>query len=95
MSDEEKQFADLLGGVYQELQISEQVLQYRVRQVWDESFGSAFASYVTAFRLHNRILYVSISSDALRQELFMNRQKILTHLNQALKLDYLQEVVIK
>lgn len=55
--------------------------EYRLIQSWDEMLGGAVAKYTISKKIQNQILYVKISSSALRTELSLQRSKLVSELN--------------
>ena len=69
--------------------------QTRIKQLWPALMGPAIKQYTTDLRISRRVLYVSISSAALKQELSMGTEKIRRLLNEELGEEYLESVVIR
>lgn len=44
---------------------------------WEKTFGNGIQKYVTEMAVRNDVLYVKFSSSALRQELSMQKSKII------------------
>lgn len=69
--------------------------QTRIKQLWPVLMGPSITQYTTDLRISHNILFVTIRSAALKQELSMGTEKICRLLNEELGEDYLKEVVIR
>jgi hypothetical protein len=69
--------------------------QTRIKQLWPRLMGPVIAQYTTDLRVTRNILYVTIASAPLKQELSMGTDKICRIINETLGEDYLSEVVIR
>jgi len=69
--------------------------QTRIKQLWPSLMGPSIMQYTTDIQIVRRILYVSLSSVPLKQELSMGKEKIRQLINEELGEAYLQEVVIR
>lgn len=59
------------------------LLQKRLVDSWPEVAGPAIARYTLGVSIYNQVLYVRLSSPALRMELGMRRQLYVDKLNHA------------
>jgi hypothetical protein len=69
--------------------------QTRIKQLWPALMGPSIKQYTTDLRISRKVLYVSIHSAALKQELSMGTEKIRVMLNEELGEEYLEKVVIR
>ena len=53
-----------------------------VKKAWNIVMGKAITKYTTQIKLKNNVLYVSLSSSVLRQELSYGKEKIIALLNE-------------
>lgn len=56
--------------------------EQRLLDAWPQLLGPAIASYTSNLYIRNQILYVHLTSAALRQELMMGRELLVRNLNQ-------------
>lgn len=66
----------------------------RVINAWDKVVGEVIARYTNNLRVHDGVLYVSLSSAALKQELLYRRTEIAGLLNAECGSEIIREVVI-
>lgn len=69
--------------------------QTKIRSIWSQVMGTGINRYTTDIRLNGRVLFISISSAPLRQELSYGKEKIRELLNEELGEAYVEEVVIR
>lgn len=55
--------------------------EQRLINAWKEVLGPAIASYTGNLYIRNQILYVHLTSSALREELMMGRELLVKNLN--------------
>ncbi|WP_291868351.1 DUF721 domain-containing protein [Maribacter sp.] len=66
-----------------------------VREAWANLMGNGVNNYTTAVELRKDILYVSLSSSVLRNELMQGKSKIVTMLNEELGKELVQKIVLR
>ncbi len=69
--------------------------QTNIRSAWAELMGPAIAKYTREVKLSGKILYITIDSAPLRQELSYGREKIKNLLNETLGEAYIEEVIVR
>jgi len=69
--------------------------QSRIKTLWFDMMGAAIVNHTSDLKVYRKKLYVNIDAAALRQELFMGREKIRKMINKELGEDYLIEVIIR
>ena len=69
--------------------------QTRIKQLWPELMGPSIMQYTTDIQIVRKVLFVSLSSAPLKQELSMGKEKIKKIINEELGEEYLLEVVIR
>lgn len=55
--------------------------EQRLLSAWSEVLGPTIASYTGEMYIRNQVLYVHLTSAALRQELMMGRELLVSNLN--------------
>lgn len=83
-----RQYVDALGAKHK-------LKEKSIRQTWDKLMGPFIANKTTNAYMKNKILYVHLSSPALRQELSMMQSKIIQNINEFLGEDMVQKVVLR
>ncbi|MRH99090.1 DUF721 domain-containing protein [Kriegella sp. EG-1] len=65
------------------------------RDAWVKLMGNGVNNYTTSVEYKDHILYVSLSSSVLRDELSMGKSKIVTMLNEELGKDLVRKLVLR
>ena len=67
----------------------------RLINVWPEVLGLVIASYTRDLFIKNQVLYVSLTSAALRQELMMGRELLVRNLNQHVGAQVITNIIFR
>lgn len=65
------------------------------RDAWKNLMGNGVNNYTTSIELRGDVLYVSLSSSVLREELGLGKSKIITMLNEELGKDLVKKLVLR
>jgi hypothetical protein len=66
-----------------------------VKDAWVKLMGQGVNNYTTDITLDRDVLYVALSSSALREELSYGKQKIIDMLNESLRKDVINKLVLR
>ncbi len=69
--------------------------EHRIISAWPEVMGTFIASYTTELYIRNQVLYVHVTSAALRQELMMGRNLLVRNLNKYVGAQVIKDIVIR
>ncbi len=64
-------------------------------EAWKKLMGNGVNKYTTAIELQHDVLFVSLSSSVLREELGYGRSKIIAMLNEELGKDLIKKLVLR
>ena len=67
----------------------------RIRESWESVVGKIFAKHTTRLFLKDKVLYVSLDSSVLRNELHMARSKIVEAINKELGGSVINDIVLR
>ncbi len=67
----------------------------RVRESWERVVGKIFAKHTTRLFMKDKVLYVSLDSSVLRNELHMARSKIVEAINKELGGSVIEDIVLR
>ncbi len=91
-----KQQVQSLGAIMadflRENNMEKPLLEKRIVTVWPEVMGELIARYTRKVEFKNGVLYVHLSSAALRQELFLARFEIVKKMNEHINSDIVQDI---
>lgn len=71
------------------------ILEIRVQRGWKELFGPMVAQYTRELFVKNGVLYVSLNSSVLRNELVLCRDQMVKSLNDYAGSEVIREIVIR
>ena len=63
--------------------------------LWEDIVGKIIAKHTTHIKVHDRILYVSLDSSVIRNELMMSRTGIIDKINVAMGGKVIDELVLR
>ncbi len=69
--------------------------EQRLINSWKEVLGPTIASYTHGLYIRNQILYVHLTSAALRQELMMGRDLLVRNLNQHVGATVINNIIFR
>ena len=69
--------------------------EQRLLDAWPQILGPATASYTEESCIRNQILYVHLTSAALRQELMMGRELLVRNLNQKVGATVITNIIFR
>ncbi len=72
--------------------LKEKYNETRMKSIWTQIMGEGVARQTSRLQVEQGVLYISLRSAALRQELSYLREQIKTRLNGALNDDFIKEV---
>lgn len=76
-----EQIGEVLRKFMREEGLESPLNEHRLIEAWSELLGPGVASYTSNLYIKNQILYVHLTSAALRQELMMGRELLVKNLN--------------
>lgn len=86
---------DVLDDMIQEMRLGPKMHELKIRKFWLETMGSFIANHTTKMFYSKNKLYVYIDSSALRQELFLAREKLKSNFNEYLGENLVHEIILR
>jgi Protein of unknown function (DUF721). len=91
-----QKLGDVLGDFFQgNPELYEKVLEIRIKRAWGAVLGNAVLRYTNNIYVKNKVMYVSLSSSVLRNELTLCREKLIISLNEYAKAEVIKNLVIR
>lgn len=91
--------AEGIGGLIQqylrETGLETPLNEYRLIQAWDTVIGPAMSKYTTDLKIFNQVLFVRVSSAAVRNELMMRRTELVARLNAQVGAQVITQIVLR
>ena len=88
-----------LRYVVQELlkkyKLEDHIGETRIIENWGKTVGPLIAAHTGKLSVKNHVLYVTVDSSALRQELLYRKESLLTLLNKAAERELIKEIVFR
>ena len=76
-----EQIGDVLRQFLRQQGLETPLNEYRLVDAWKDVVGPVITRYTTHLFIKNQVLYVSLSSSVIRQELMMGREMLIRNLN--------------
>ena len=90
-----EQVGDVIRQYLREMGLETPLNEHRLIQAWDKVLGSAVSRYTKELRIYNQVLFVTISSAALRNELLMRRTELVARLNAEAGAQVITQIVLR
>ncbi len=91
--------SEQLGGVIlqylRETGLETPLNEHRLIQAWDKVLGPSVSRYTKELRIYNQVLFVTVTSAALRNELMMRRTELVTRLNTRVGAQVITQIVLR
>ena len=78
---DEKPLGKIVGKIMKAYGLEKRMKEMDILKGWPEMMGIAVANRTTNLRINNRILYISMDSAVMREELLNGKQIILQRVN--------------
>jgi len=75
--------------------LRQQILEIRVKRAWGDVLGPMIMQSTQKLFVKNRVLHVFLNSSVLRNELSMNKKRLLKNLNDFAGEDVIADIVIR
>lgn len=69
--------------------------EYRLIGSWDRVMGPMVSRYTKDIRIYNQVLFVTLTSAALRNELMMRRTELVARLNSEAGAQVITQIVLR
>jgi|ERR1051326_2142538 predicted nucleic acid-binding Zn ribbon protein len=75
--------------------LKEGLNEARLKNSWERLVGPLIANHTKDIRIHKKILYITLDSAALRQELLYGKEKLVDLLNESAGEKMVEDIVLK
>jgi hypothetical protein len=87
-------FGEALQEMLREYKLKSRLDETKVQILWAKLMGKTIATYTTNIAVRKKVLYLTIISAPLKQELSYAKDKIVKLINEEMGEEYIREVVI-
>jgi len=94
-STNEKSLKSVIEALLDAYNLTEKIQEVDIIQSWKKIMGKMIANHTTNLYISNKILFVTIDSSALKQELLYAREKIIKMICDEYKKEVIKEIVFK
>ena len=91
----EQSLGDVIREFLQSYQLEEKLNETKLIKAWEKVTGQMVAKHTEGLYIKNRILFVKVSSAALRQELSYARSKLIKALNKEVNSEVIEDIVLR
>jgi len=90
-----EQIGTLIRNFLRQESLETPLNEQRLINSWKEVLGPTIASYTHGLYIRNQVLYVHLTSAALRQELMMGRDLLVRNLNQHVGATVINNIIFR
>ena len=89
----DERISDILKDFVKQNKISKGYHQVSVQEAWDELMDDMIKKYTQSLRFNSGKLFIKLKSASLKQELFANKEQLISILNQKLGQELIREII--
>jgi len=94
-NNENQPISDILKEFVEANKLQSGLDKVDVKDAWTKMMGNGVNNYTSDIKLDRDVLYVSLSSSVLREELSYGKQKIIDMLNEAIGKEVVKKLVFR
>lgn len=86
---------EAMQAMLQQYRLEPQLKETQVKMLWEKLMGKTISTYTSNIQVRKNVLYLTILSAPLKQELSYGKDKIKSLLNDEIGEEFIKEVVIR
>lgn len=90
--DNKQTLGEAIRGLISDLGMEEKLYAVQVEELFTDMMKGVVMKYVQKIYVTDRVLFVKMSSPELKNELQYGKGKIISHINEGMGKDYLEDV---
>jgi len=88
--------SEILGDFYKENpQLRQKIFEVRIQRAWSDILGTMIMRSTQQLFVKNSVLHVFLNSSVLRNELLLNRKRLLKSLNEYAGEEVIKDIIIR
>ncbi|HEY6162348.1 MAG TPA: DUF721 domain-containing protein [Bacteroidia bacterium] len=91
----QKSIKEAIDALLKTYKLKEGLNEARLKNSWEKLVGPLIANHTTDIRIHKKVLYITLDSAALRQELLYGKEKLVALLNESAGEKMVDDIVLK
>lgn len=88
-------FGQALDDFFKSSGFEQKIFEIKIRENWKTIVGPVFSKSAKRIVVNKQILYITIDSPIIKQELNYNKSIVLRKLNESIGSNFLQEIIIR
>lgn len=90
-----QQIGEIIDEFLKAEHLDTQLNEQRACAIWPQVVGYGINRYTVSRDVRDGVMYVRLSSAALRNELMLNRSRLVQHINEALGREVIHDIVFQ
>lgn len=86
---------DAINEIFKQEKLDVKISQFTVKNEWKDIVGDLIANHTSEMFFNNKILFVTISSSALKQELAYSKDELLKNVNKFCGFKLIDQLVVR
>jgi predicted nucleic acid-binding Zn ribbon protein len=86
---------DAIERLLKTYKLKEGLTEVRLKNSWDSIVGPMIANHTKDIQIKNKVLFITLDSAALRQELVYGKDKLITLLNDSAGEKMIEDIVLR
>ena len=92
-ADHEQTLKEVLAKIMERYKLSPKLNEIQLREAWSRIMGKNVAQYTTDIYIEKKVLYIKLSSPALKQELSYSKEKLKVNINEEFGSEQITKIV--
>ena len=89
-----KELKNLINKFLKKNKLEKGLLNLEVKKAWFDLMNNGVANYTTDVSLRKKTLYIKLSSPALKEELSYGKEKLIKLINERLKENVVEKIIL-
>lgn len=86
---------EAIDGYFKALGMEDKMHETRVLSQWQQLMGDAVAKRTEALSIRQQVLYVTVNSSVMRDELYQSKTEIIAKINTAAGMELIKDIFLK